>query len=160
MIHYTEHASPLGPLLLAASEQGMSGVYFAEHRHFKGTQDWQRTADHALLRRAGAQLDEFFAGSRKEFKLPLDLRGTPFQQSVWHALCAITYGQTVTYGQHAQALGKAKAVRAVGAAIGRNPLSIIVPCHRVLGATQALTGYAGGLERKRALLALEGVLPR
>lgn len=159
MIDYTEHASPLGPLLLAASEQRLIGVYFAEHKHFKGAQDWRRTGDHALLRQAGAQLDDYFAGRRTEFDLPLDLRGTEFQQGVWRALCAISFGQTRTYGQHAQAVGNPKAVRAVGAAIGRNPLSIVVPCHRVLGATQGLTGYAGGLERKRALLALEGVRP-
>jgi methylated-DNA-[protein]-cysteine S-methyltransferase len=83
--------------------------------------------------------------------------GTPFQRSVWQALCAIPFGQTTSYGEHARALGNPRALRAVGAAIGRNPVSIIVPCHRVLGATRTLTGYAGGLERKRALLALEGV---
>ena len=157
MITYTEHASPLGTLLLAASELGLCGVYFEQHRHFKGPAGWRREPGHALLRESASQLDDYFAGRRASFALPLDLRGTDFQQAVWQALCAIPFGQTTTYGRHAERLGNPRAVRAVGTAIGRNPLSIIVPCHRVLGATQALTGYAGGLARKRELLALEGV---
>jgi methylated-DNA-[protein]-cysteine S-methyltransferase len=159
MIQYMKQASPLGPLLLAATEGGISGVYFAEHRHFKGPQEWQRATQHPLLQRAATQLEEYFAGQRQEFDVPLDLRGTPFQLSVWRALCGISFGCTKTYGEHARDVGNPKAVRAVGAAIGRNPLSIIVPCHRVMGASRSLTGYAGGLERKRALLALEGVTP-
>ncbi len=157
MITYTEHDSPLGSLILAATEGGMHGLYFAEHRHFKGTEGWQRDAQLPLLREAGAQLDAYFAGRRSDFDLPLAGHGTAFQQAVWQALCTIPFGQMLSYGQLAQQLGRPKAVRAVGAAIGRNPLSIIVPCHRVVGATRALTGYAGGLERKRSLLALEGI---
>ena len=157
MITYTEHDSPLGPLILAATERGMHGLYFAQHRHFKGTDGWRRDAQLPLLREAGSQLDAYFAGSRRDFDLPLAGHGTPFQQAVWQALCTIPFGQMLSYGQLAQQLGKPKAVRAVGAAIGRNPLSIIVPCHRVVGATRALTGYAGGLERKQSLLAFEGI---
>lgn len=157
MVCYTEHDSPLGRLILAASARGMRGVYFDEHRHFKGTAGWQRDPRQALLQEAGEQLDAYFAGRRSDFTLPLDGQGTPFQQAVWQALCAIPFGQVISYGQLAQWLGNPNAVRAVGAAIGRNPVSIIVPCHRVVGATRALTGYAGGLERKQSLLALEGM---
>jgi methylated-DNA-[protein]-cysteine S-methyltransferase len=157
MIAYTEHDSPLGPLIVAATARGVHGVYFDAHRHFKGTAGWQRDAQQPLLREAGMQLAAYFAGGRQMFDLPLDSHGTPFQQAVWQALGTIPFGQMRSYGQLAQQLGNPKAVRAVGAAIGRNPLSIIVPCHRVVGATQALTGYAGGLERKRSLLALEGI---
>jgi methylated-DNA-[protein]-cysteine S-methyltransferase len=156
-IFYTRYASPLGELILAATDAGLAGIYFEEHRHFKGVQGWSVDPTHAILRQTAAQLDDYFAGRRCDFDLPLDLQGTPFQRSVWQALCAIPFGQTTSYGEHARALGNPRALRAVGAAIGRNPVSIIVPCHRVLGATRTLTGYAGGLERKRALLALEGV---
>ena len=157
MIHYTDYASPLGSLLLAATDQGLAGLYFAQHRHFKGPQDWQRDDVHPILQQTAAQLTAYFAGQRRSFDLPLDVQGTPFQRAVWEALSRIPYGASVTYAQHAQSLGNPKALRAVGTAIGRNPVSIIVPCHRVLGAQKALTGYAGGLERKQALLTLEGI---
>ncbi len=155
MIAYTEYPSPLGTLLIAASSRGLQGIYFEQHRHFKGKDDWQFQPNHAILQRTVAQLEEFFAGRRHEFDLPLDMNGTPFQQAVWQQLLQIPYGATVSYGQQAQALGKPRAARAVGAAIGRNPVSIIVPCHRVIGSTGSLTDYAGGLERKRTLLELE-----
>ena len=154
-INYAEHASPLGTLLLAATERGLCGIYFEEHRHFKGAEGWRRDDGHALLAQCAVQLDAYFAGRRCDFDLLIDPQGTPFQQGVWQALRAIPYGSTSTYGAHARALGNPGALRAVGAAIGRNPLSIVIPCHRVLGASGALTGFAGGLERKRALLALE-----
>jgi methylated-DNA-[protein]-cysteine S-methyltransferase len=157
MIYYTEHDSLLGTLLLAATDQGLSGTYFEEHKHFKGIQGWQRTDSHALLKEAAHQLDEYFAGRRTAFDLPLDLSGTEFQCKVWHALLQIPFGQTVSYTEHAQRLGNPKALRAVGAAIGRNPVSIIVPCHRVISASRLPTGYAGGLAHKRSLLALEGI---
>ena len=112
-----------------------------------------------MLRQAAAQLADYFAGRRDSFDLPLDLsHGTAFQQSVWQALRAIPAGQTTSYGALSAGVGKPAAVRAVGAAVGRNPISVIVPCHRVLGADGSLTGYAGGLERKTALLELEGAL--
>src|SRR5690606_38877516 len=104
------------------------------------------------------QLDEYFAGKRTAFDVPLDLTGTPFQRAVWRELNAIPFGKSVSYAAHAQRLGNPKALRAVGAAIGKNPVSIIVPCHRVIGSSGAVTGYAGGLERKRFLLALEGTV--
>lgn len=108
-----------------------------------------------VLAQAAAQLAEYFAGQRQSFTVPLAPRGTPFQQEVWRALCAIPYGQTRSYGQLAAALGRPSAARAVGGACRRNPIWLMIPCHRVVGASGSLTGYAGGLERKKALLALE-----
>lgn len=161
MIYYIEHASPVGTLLTAATEEGVCGLYFEEHRHFKGKDGWQRAAatSRAALHLAetARQLDEYFAGKRTAFDVPLDLSGTAFQSAVWQELNAIPFGKSVSYAAHAQRLGNPKALRAVGSAIGKNPVSIIVPCHRVIGSSGAVTGYAGGLERKRFLLALEGV---
>jgi methylated-DNA-[protein]-cysteine S-methyltransferase len=158
MKEYAEHDSPLGPLLLAATARGLCGIYFAEHKHFKGKQDWRHAPDNPVLLQTARQLDEYFAQRRVRFDLPLDMdSGTEFQRSVWQALTAIPFGHSASYAALAQRLGKPRAVRAVGAANGRNPLSIVVPCHRVIGATGALTGYAGGLERKAYLLKLEGL---
>lgn len=148
--------SPLGRMILAASESGLAGVWFEGQKHLPDMDHWPWVADHPLLTRAAAQLREYFAGKRQHFDLPLDLRrGTPFQQQVWQALLDIPAGQTISYGTLSQRIGKAAAVRAVGAAVGRNPISIVVPCHRVVGADGSLTGYAGGLERKTTLLGLE-----
>ena len=149
---------PLGRMVLAATAQGLAGVWFAGQRHLPAMDRWPEDPAHALLREAARQLDDYFAGRRARFALPLDLRaGTAFQQSVWRALLAIPHGSTASYGAVSEGIGKPAAVRAVGAAIGRNPLSVVVPCHRVLGTGGALTGYAGGLARKSALLRLEGV---
>jgi methylated-DNA-[protein]-cysteine S-methyltransferase len=155
MIHYRMHESPLGSLLLAASGQGLCGLYFDEHRHFRGPQGWLAWENHPHLRRAAEQLDEYFEGKRRTFDLPLDLTGTPFQQKVWEQLSRVSYGASTSYLLHAQAVGAGHAVRAVGTAIGRNPVSIIIPCHRIVASNGALAGYAGGLERKRYLLAFE-----
>jgi methylated-DNA-[protein]-cysteine S-methyltransferase len=155
MIYYTEHSSPLGTLLLAASDNGLCGVYFEQHKYFNGPQGWSRSSAHPHLRTAQRQLDEYFAGERDRFEIPLDLYGTPFQRAVWEELIALPFGATTSYSAIAQRTGRAAAVRAAGTAIGRNPVSIIVPCHRVLGTSGALSGYAGGLERKRYLLAWE-----
>lgn len=153
---WTTHTTPLGPMILAASEAGLLGAWFEGQRHFSGPQDhWVREPDHALLREAGQQLDAWFARQRNAFDLPLAPVGTPFQQQVWQALARIDFGITQAYGQVAKAIGRPEASRAVGAATGRNPWSIIVPCHRLLGQSGALTGYAGGLHRKQALLAFE-----
>lgn len=158
----TTIATPLGPLLLAASAAGLAGVWFTDQRHLPPAdriQTWPTDEGHPLLVVAAGQLDEYFRGVRSHFELPLDLcAGTPFQQSVWRALRQIPATHTLSYGDIARQIGKPAAVRAVGAAVGRNPLSIVVPCHRVLGAGGALTGYAGGLHRKTALLQREGVL--
>ncbi len=156
----TRTGSPLGELILACSDRGLCGVWFEGQRHGPQTQvvqGWQPAPDHPVLQATAAQLQDYFAGRRTAFDLPLDLsRGTAFQQAVWQALQAIASGTYQSYGHLAARLNKPLAVRAVGAAVGRNPISIIVPCHRVLGSTGQLTGYAGGLERKRALLRLEG----
>jgi methylated-DNA-[protein]-cysteine S-methyltransferase len=146
----------LGPVTMAATGQGLAGLWFAGQKHHPDTRGWRTEDDNPWLIQARAQLADYLAGRRTGFDLPLDLRsGSVFQQAVWNALCNIPAGSTTSYGAVSRQIGRPSAVRAVGAAVGRNPVSIIVPCHRVLGANGALTGYAGGLERKAALLALE-----
>jgi methylated-DNA-[protein]-cysteine S-methyltransferase len=151
------HASPVGALLLVATHAALTGLWF-DNEHTRVTGD-AKPADpqaHPVLRATVAQLDEYFAGTRRVFDLPLAPEGTPFQQKVWRALRDIAWGETCAYRDIAQRIGQPSAVRAVGLANGRNPISIIVPCHRVIGADGTLTGYGGGLPVKRALLALEG----
>lgn len=151
--------SPMGTMLLAASDRGLAGVWFLGQRHGPEGAPAPDAPDHPVLAEAAAQLTAYFAGERDAFDLPLDLAyGTPFQQSVWQALLAIPRGQTTSYAELGRRLGRPQAARAVGAAVGRNPVSIVVPCHRVLGTAGGLTGYAGGIERKTALLRLEGAL--
>jgi methylated-DNA-[protein]-cysteine S-methyltransferase len=139
--------TPIGTLLLERNGDGLGGVRF-------GGEKVAVSADPLLLDAAG-QLRAYFAGELREFELPLAPHGTPFQREVWAAVAAVPYGQTATYAQIAAAVGRPSACRAVGAANGRNPLPVIVPCHRVIGAAGALTGYGGGLDRKRSLLDLE-----
>lgn len=154
---FTSWQGPLGAMILAATPRGLSGVWFDGQRHGPDTSAWRRESGHPVLRQAIEQLTQYFAGQRQRFDLPLDLSmGTPFQQQVWQALLGIEPGDTTSYGQLSAAIGKPAAVRALGAAVGRNPVSVVVPCHRVLGMDGSLTGYAGGLERKTALLSLEG----
>ncbi len=148
-------ATPLGPMRLARSETGLLGAWFDGQKAHPGALPAPEAPDDPLLRRAAAQLLDHCAGRLRRFDLPLDLRGTPFQRAVWQALLQIPPGRTCRYADIAARVGRPQAVRAVGAAVGRNPVSVIVPCHRVLGGDGSLTGYAGGLERKRALLALE-----
>lgn len=148
--------SPLGNIVIAATDTALVGLWFDGQRHQHDPSGWPLVQQHPVLDATKTQLAQYFAGERQQFDLPLDLSaGTAFQQQVWAQLLAIASGSTVSYGQLSQQLGNPKAVRAVGAAVGRNPISIIVPCHRVLGANGALTGYAGGLDRKTALLQLE-----
>ena len=159
----THFQSPLGPMTLAATHAGLAGVWFDSQRHLPPelatAASWPKNPNHPVLKKTAQQLSQYFAGQRHAFDLPLDMSGgTAFQQSVWQALLAIPTGQTTSYGNIGQSISKPSAVRAVGAAVGRNPISIIVPCHRVLGADGSLTGYAGGLDRKTALLRLEGAL--
>lgn len=150
-------ATPLGALLLARTERGLAGAWFEGQKYHAGELQAPERPGDPLLRAAAEQLADYFAGRSSRFDVPLDLHGTGFQLGVWHALRAIGPGQTRSYLEIARKVGSPKAVRAVGAAVGKNPLSVIVPCHRVVGSNGALTGYAGGLHRKRALLALEGV---
>ena len=154
----------LGGVRLAASPQGLSGLWFEGQRHWPaqldGPQAWPHDEHHSLLCAAAQQLQQYLDGQRLHFDVPLDYSGgTPFQQSVWQALLGIAPGSTTSYGALAQQLGRPSAVRAVASAVGRNPLSIVVPCHRVLGRDGSLTGYAGGLARKTALLQREGAWP-
>lgn len=152
-------SSPLGPMRLAASPRGLWGAWFMEDAHGPRpdqVSQWPEAPAHPVLIQAADQLNRYFSGALQAFDLPLDLdTGTAFQISAWKALLDIPWGETISYGELARRLGRPSAARASGAAIGRNPLSIIVPCHRVVGSNGALTGYAGGLPRKSALLRIE-----
>jgi methylated-DNA-[protein]-cysteine S-methyltransferase len=148
--------TPLGPLLLAATSRGLAGAWFDGQAHHPGALDAPTDASHPHIAAATSALQAYWAGPPRPFSLALDAQGTAFQRAVWQALCEIAPGTTRSYGHIAQRIGRPAAVRAVGAAVGRNPLSLIVPCHRVIGRDGSLTGYAGGLERKRALLLHEG----
>ena len=154
-MRYTRMDSPIGELLLAGDDDGLRHVSMSP---FAVDAEWTR--DDELFADAREQLEQYFRGERRDFDLPIQLDGNRFELSVWSALRSIPYGETASYGEIARALGHPDAPRAVGAANGRNPVAIIVPCHRVIGADGSLTGYGGGLERKRFLLDLEaGVLP-
>lgn len=158
-IVYSHIASPVGPLLIAATDTGLHTVEFHAPRHAvpRGL-DW-REGDHALLDLTRRQLGEYFDRRRTTFDLPLAPRGTTFQLQVWHTLATIPYGETISYTDLAARVGRPTATRAVGAANGRNPLPIVLPCHRVIGADGSLTGFGGGLPTKRFLLELEGAWP-
>ncbi len=157
MVH-TTIPSPVGALTLTGDGEALSGVFMHEHRH-RPPLPAGAVRDDRAFPAARAQLDAYFAGDLRAFDVPLAVAGTPFQRAVWAALCEVPYGTTTTYGALAARLGRPAAARAVGAANGRNPISILVPCHRVVGASGALTGYAGGVERKRWLLAHEAGRP-
>jgi methylated-DNA-[protein]-cysteine S-methyltransferase len=150
--------TPLGPIRLAATARGLAGLWFDGQAHHPGTLDAADDAAHPALAQTLAELAAYWRGEPVVFGTPLDATGTPFQQRVWQALRAIPRGRTTSYGALAAAIGAPCATRAVAGAVARNPISIVVPCHRVLGRDGSLTGYAGGLERKRRLLALEGAL--
>ncbi len=150
--------SPIGPLTLVASDGTLAGLYMAVARHGPDAAALgaQASADsEPVLAATASQLRDYFAGDLTTFDLPLSLAGTEFQRAVWAALRAIPYGVTISYGELARRIGLPSASRAVGLANGKNPVSIVVPCHRVVGADGSLTGYGGGIERKRFLLALE-----
>jgi methylated-DNA-[protein]-cysteine S-methyltransferase len=153
--------SPLGPIALLAEDERLCGLFFvAEHRHAPTEDRWgDRMPGQPALAGVAAQLDDYFAARRTTFDVPLALHGTPFQQEVWAALQQIPYGATVSYAELAESIGRPTAIRAVGAANGRNPVSIVIPCHRVIGTDGSLTGYGGGTPRKQALLTLESALP-
>lgn len=149
--------TPLGPLTLAATADGLAAVVFDDQSHHPGKLPAPTDSSHPHLVQAAREFAEYFAGTRRRFDVPLDPHGTVFQQAVWQALLGIAPGALSTYGAIAGAVGRPSAVRAVGSAIGRNPIGIVVPCHRVVGRDGSLTGYAGGLHRKAALLELEGI---
>lgn len=160
MRYYDFYESPHGPMLLVADGEALSGVYFdGQKYHPQVASQWRRDAHHATLRQTKSELAEYFGGERKRFDTALAPEGTPFQRSVWKAISSVGFGQTITYGELAARAGCPGSARAAGAATGRNPISIIVPCHRIVGSNGSLTGYAGGLDRKRALLALESAMP-
>jgi methylated-DNA-[protein]-cysteine S-methyltransferase len=151
---YCHCSSPIGELLLTSSDGMLTGLYTALHRGGPAPKpEWRR--DDAALRLARNQLNAFFAGELQSFDLPLQMKGTPFQKQVWQGLLTIPFGTTISYAELARRIGRPGASRAVGAANGRNPIGIIVPCHRVIGANGTLTGYGGGLDRKEWLLAHE-----
>ena len=149
--------SPIGRLLLTSDGSALTGLYMEPSRKAPSTEDWTQDVTVAPLSAAVRQLTEYFAGSRRAFDLPLRLQGTDFQRRVWRELTEIPYGKTWSYGELAKRIDSPSASRAVGLANGRNPISILVPCHRVIGADGSLTGYGGGLDRKRWLLAHEGL---
>ncbi|WP_233842401.1 methylated-DNA--[protein]-cysteine S-methyltransferase [Dyella sp. 2HG41-7] len=158
-IWYDQLATPIGTLLLAADANGLREVWFETGKHKKEPDAaWKR--DPSKLRFARKQLEEYFAGERTVFDLPLHPLGTDFQVTVWKALAKIPYGATISYGELARRIGQPQAVRAVGAANGRNPLPIVLPCHRVIGSDGSLTGFGGGLPTKRFLLAMEDRVSR
>jgi methylated-DNA-[protein]-cysteine S-methyltransferase len=153
-VTYTEIDSPIGRLLIHGTDKGVSGILMTKHGRFEEKRaDWRR--DDARWSGVAKQLREYFAGRRRDFDFPLDVRGTDFQKKVWKALRSIPFGRTVSYGDIAKKIGNPKAMRAVGLANGKNPVAVVVPCHRVIGADGSLTGYGGGLERKKILLDLE-----
>jgi epoxyqueuosine reductase len=168
MIYYDEMTTPIGILTLFTSETGICLVEFGSFSLRESfVQQWSRnwTADAEFIRdeqrllESKTQLEQYFSGSRKQFDLPMDQRGTPFQLQVWAALADIPYGETRSYKQMAEVIERPKAIRAVGGANNKNPISIIVPCHRVIGAEGSLIGFGGGLEIKSHLLSIEGSLP-
>lgn len=146
----------LGDLLMVANGTQLTGIYYLNCKHAPAVQnDWSLNPRHPVLRQAGGQLQEYLDGKRTNFSLPLDCAGTDFQKEVWRQIALIPFGQTVTYSELAKRAGAAHAIRAAGTATGRNPLSIVIPCHRVVGKDGSLGGYAGGLPRKQLLLETE-----
>ncbi|GAM65821.1 methylated-DNA-protein-cysteine methyltransferase [Vibrio ishigakensis] len=156
MLYYNEFDSALGIITVQTSDKGIKGIWFETYTT-KPDELGEHTSNHPILVSAKKQLSEYLNSERAEFDLPLDADGTEFQKQVWSELAKIPFGETRSYKQIAEAINKPKAVRAVGAANGKNPVSVVVPCHRVVGSNRALTGYAGGIERKKKLLELENI---
>ncbi|HKU71724.1 MAG TPA: methylated-DNA--[protein]-cysteine S-methyltransferase [Burkholderiales bacterium] len=160
MRYYDFYDSPHGQMLLVANDEGLAGIYFDGQKYFPTVAtEWQQDPKRPVLAQAKRELAEYFAGKRKRFEVALAPDGTAFQKAVWKAISTVQFGETITYAELACRAGASGSSRAAGAATGRNPITIIVPCHRIVGSTGSLTGYAGGLERKRALLALESEVP-
>ena len=158
MTSYSILKTSMGDLMLVANKTELVGIYFLKRRHVPATRkSWTLDTSHPVLKQAAKQIKEYLDGNRSSFSLPLASTGTDFQKRIWKQIARIPFGKTISYTDLAKRAGAPKAIRAAGAATGRNPLSIIVPCHRVLGKNNVLGGYAGGLKRKRHLLALESV---
>lgn len=161
MIRYARFDSPLGPLVAIADEERITHVDFVGARYAPPlAAGWVEDPRAPALAACGRQLAEYFAGARTAFDLPLAPRGSGFQQRIWHEIARVPYGRTISYGELARRAGAPGRARAAGAATGRNPVGVVIPCHRIVGADGGLAGYAGGLERKRRLLELEGALQR
>ncbi len=159
MTRYLNFDTPLGPMYAVANGDALAGLYFEGARWAPPiASDWTEDHGHPALAACAAQVKEYFAGEREAFDLTWALEGTPFQRRVWDAIARIPYGETLSYTELAAQAGAPGASRAAGAATGRNPLTLVIPCHRVVGSHGDLTGYAGGMERKTRLLVLEGVL--
>jgi methylated-DNA-[protein]-cysteine S-methyltransferase len=159
MTRFKRFTTPLGPILATANDRGISGIYFVGQRYevdIRG--DWREEGDDPVLAECARQLGEYFEGKRREFDLPLAAAGSDFQQRVWREIARIPFGETISYAELARRAGAAGSARAAGSATGHNRLSVVVPCHRVVGSDGSLTGYAGGLERKTRLLEIEGAL--
>ena len=155
MRYYDYLETPQGRMLLVANGAGLSGAYFVGQKYYpRPDASWKRDAQ--ALRQAKQELEEYFAGRRRKFGIALAPEGTPFQRAVWRQISRVACGETITYAELARRAGRPGAARAAGTATGRNPVSVIVPCHRIVGSDGSLTGYAGGLPRQKALLALEG----
>jgi len=156
-MHYYDHfQSPHGRMLLVADDHGLASVSFAGQKYAPRVEKgWTRDGAHAPIAKAKRELAEYFAGRRKRFSVKLSPQGTPFQRKVWKAIAGVAFGRTIAYAELARRAGRPGSARAAGAATGRNPIGVIVPCHRIVGSNGSLTGYAGGLAKKRALLALE-----
>ena len=153
---YSTVKTPIGELLLVAEADALTGVYFAGRDHAPATHaGWMSSAEHPVIRQAAKQLGEYFAGKRNSFSLPLRLTGTDFQERVWQQIALVPYGKTISYSELAKRVGAPEAVRAAGTTTGRNPVSIVVPCHRIVGKNGSMRGFAGGLKRKQFLLELE-----
>ena len=159
---YSLHACPLGELLLVANQSALTEVHLRHGKHVPAISEaWVEAHSHPILKLAKAELDAYFGGQLQVFTVPIEpFGGTPFQKGAWATLLKIPYGETRTYGEQAALMGQPRATRAVGAANGKNPISIIVPCPRVVGSNGSLTGYAGGIDAKRTLLALEASAAR
>jgi len=157
MTRYARFETPLGTMIAVADGGKLTGLDFTDAKYAPAIgADWIEDCADRLLRDCAAQVAEFFAGERGRFDLPLAPRGTPFQQRVWREIATVPFGETITYAELAARAGSPGSARAAGAATGRNPIALVVPCHRVVGTDGALTGYAGGLRRKEKLLVLEG----
>ena len=157
-MYSTNYSSPLGEMLIASDGEALCGVWFSGQKHFPSSDNFIKNDDLTIFKKAGQWLDDYFNGLNPEIDFELKPAGSEFRRKVWRILCEIPYGETLTYGEIASRISDTMSAQAVGGAVGHNPISILIPCHRVLGAGGKLTGYAGGIERKMELLKLENII--